>query len=545
MRSSLFAGALAGMTFLSACGGDAKFDEKVELSKAALRVEDMMHEAGAGLGFAAASDGTVSKAMGATGSAANSVVSGQVTATAMSPSGSTPATDAQMQRALGAVTAAPVRLEGRISGDIAQALPPHLLRALVGRRVVLMATAAPTMMTPEEQADEVGNQLRRLFEERLFVDSNLESNAGGTATYLLHPDPTCRPLTTDSDPPGFVPDIDPQCQDDLTKVEIRIAASHDGDGVRLAILVGPARLQLLAFLIHSDLFGVESDLAMTKAAAQYLDQQLGDGTTGADTNTLSGKLRLTLQKLAPAKVKVALDILNAVDVAETSGPALHYAAATPLIALTGDGNAKTAELQLGIGESWVETSWDPKGLGLVNRDLRVATGGYYGRFMVDDMAKKIMITDAGIGQTTIAAHGVTIADLNFNASSGRKASGAMTFTADDQPHLELTPGFDLSIALDFAAVAAELDTPPDAAIANETYRVFLDGAGSAAMLEGVPATATFPGGVKVVAGSLSFSVASAPDQTVTVAAGQCLVSQSMPPDGANPFLGGIMSGACQ
>ncbi len=49
----------------------------------------------------------------------------------------------------------------------------------------------------------------------------------------------------------------------------------DGDGVRLGVLIGPQRLELSAFVIHSDLLALEMDLAKADAATQVIAQTLG------------------------------------------------------------------------------------------------------------------------------------------------------------------------------------------------------------------------------------------------------------------------------
>src|SRR5207244_1702336 len=97
-------------------------------------------------------------------------------------------------------------------------------------------TPTPTFLTVEEQFDDTGNDLQTFLKDRVLVQTNIESQTDTQITYLLKPDPTCRPLHSDA---GGGPDagadagagtIDQACADDLTKLEVRIVVTADGDG---------------------------------------------------------------------------------------------------------------------------------------------------------------------------------------------------------------------------------------------------------------------------------------------------------------------------
>jgi hypothetical protein len=499
--TSLFVAATA----LAACQNDA-IDEKTLVRQAALNAEAVVHESGLAMAYTVADDGTVKKVMGSTTSTASTV------AAPMMPAG----------------------------------MPTAMLRAMVGPGVTsqLTGTVMPSMMTTEEQFDQAGADLKRALMERVLVDSNFESKTNDTATYLLHPDPTCRPLPQDTDPPGFLPPISASCQDDFTKVEVRIAVKGDGDGARLTIQIGPARLELASFVIHSDEIALEVDLPKAKTASDYIYQQLPDGSPTGTYDRLAGKLRGSLKKVAPQRVTASLSILSALDIASTGGAELTSAAANPLMAFTSDGSAKTAELQLGLGATEIGTNWDPQGMGLSNRDLHVAIGGLYGKVGLDENAKHIVLTDVGIAESKITARGVTIVDLNLNADSMRRFSGKVTANADSTARLEITPKFDLSLAFDYNAVAADFSSPPDALVAHDTYGVTLGNAGATTIIEEVKSTATFSGGIKMVAGMLKLSAASVPAETVTVPEGKCLTSRNPAPAGSNTILGQLVAADC-
>jgi len=510
------AGLLVVLGVAAGCNPSKPLDEKQATATAAANAETAIQQAGKALSFIVEDSGTLKTVSSA----------GTSTGTVMSQ------------------TAGDMAARGAVAASTA--MPRSMLKALVGPTVSaqLTGTAMPTMMTTEEQFDQAASELRKLMEQRLFVDTNLEGNDGTTATYLLKPDPTCRPLPADDAPAGTVPDIDAHCQDELTKVPVRIAVTHDGDGSKLAVQIGPARLQLVAFIVHSDFLAADVDLAMAKAASDYIDAQLGTDAPSRSFDRLAGTLRFSLKRLGEQKVMAAFSILQAVDVAETNGPEILTAAADPAYALTGDGASKLATLQVGLGASEIDDPWNPQGTAPANRDERMTVGGVYGTYTLDENAKKITLTDVGMGEEKVSVRGMTILDLNLNADALRRFSGAVTVNADDTVHVELMPSFNVNLAYDYQSIASELASPPSAATLHDTYGVALANGAGAVAFDTVKANGTFTGGLKVVAGTLTISAASAPDATVTVPAGKCLSSPAAAPAGTNPLLGALSVSDC-
>jgi len=510
------AGLAAALGVAAGCNSGKPLDEKQATETAAANTEAAIQQAGKALSFIVEDNGTVKTVSSA----------GTTTSTVMSQ----PASE----------------VAGRGAMAVATAMPRSMLRALVGPTVSaqVTGTAMPTMMTAGEQFDQAASELRKLMEQRLFVDSNLEANDGTTATYLLKPDPTCRPLPADDAPAGTVPDIDAHCQDELTKVAVRIAVTHDGDGSKLTVQIGPSRLQLVAFIVHSDFLAADFDLAMAKSSVDYIDAQLGNDAPSTSYDRLTGTLRFSLRRLADQKVTVAVSVLQATDVAETNGTEVISSAADPAYALTGDGASKTATLQVALGPSEVDSPWDPQGIGAVNRDQRATLGGMYGVYTLDENAKKITLTDVGIGEETFTVRGMPIMDINLNADAMRRFSGVVTANADDTVHVEITPQFNLSVTYDYQAVAGELRSPPSATVQHDTYGIVLANGANSSSFDTVKATGTFTGGVKVVAGTLTITAASAPDAAVTVQPGKCLSSPAAAPAGTNPLLGALTVSDC-
>ena len=510
------AGLVVALGIVGGCHSSQPLDQKQATETAAANAEAAIQQAGKALSFITEDDGTVKKV-----------------------SGATTATDTVMSKPVASMAA-----KGAVAASTA--MPRAMLKALVGPTVsaTMTGTVMPSMMTAGEQWDQAASDVRKLMEQRLFVDSNLEGNDGTTATYLLKPDPTCRPLPADDAPAGTVPDIDAHCQDQLTKVEVRIAVTSDGDGSKMTVEIGPAHLQMVAFIIHSDLLAADVDLAMAKAASDYIDAQLGSDAPSTSFERLTGTLRFSLKRIADQKVTAGFSIVQAIDVAETNGVELITAAADPAYALTGDGISKTASLQVGMGATEIDSAWDPQGTGAVNRDQKISLGGTYGTYTLDENAKMISLVNVGSGEEKISVRGTPIVDFNLNPTAMRRFSGTITVNDDDTAHVKLTPLLDVSLAYDYQSIASELSTAPSAATLHDTYGITLANGSDSAVFDTVKASGTFTGGVKVVGGTLTLTAASAPDATVTVPAGKCLSSPSAAPAGTNPILGALLVSDC-
>src|SRR5258708_706574 len=224
-----------GLASVSACTPPAKpIDPAALADQAALHAQDMVHSAGGGVGFASSDDSAAQKILRGLGDI-NAGISGN---------------------AVKAMTA------------MSAPLPPPMMNTAPVTGVMGALTgggAMPSMRTTEEKFDDAGEQLRAYLRDRVFVDSNLESRTDDDATYLLHPDPTCRSLPASGEPAGTVHPISMRCQDQLDKLQVRVVLRADGDGVQLEILVGPDRLQPSVFTLHSDLLAWHTDLPPSKA----------------------------------------------------------------------------------------------------------------------------------------------------------------------------------------------------------------------------------------------------------------------------------------
>jgi hypothetical protein len=421
-------------------------------------------------------------------------------------------------------------------------MPAAMTYALKHTSIAAVAAGMPSIMTTEEQFDSTADQIKVWVRERVLADANLESTADDQAVYLLHPDPTCRQLPQDGDPPDVIPPLNSKCVDQLTKLPVRVVLRADGDGGRLTILIGADRLELSTFIVHSNSIAVEVDLAKAYAATQEIDQTLGtDSPSASHYDALSGKLRLSLTKNGEKNVTGAYSVLEAINVSTLDssgalGPAVKMAASDPTFSVTGDGVNQTVTAKVAMGKLDVSGDWDPQGTLPPNRDLHFSIGGIFSQTTFTNGVNTIVGKGVGFGTIEYDVRGQQFVTLALNPNNGNKFDYQLSLDANNKPQITLTPAFDLSIGAHLGVIASQLTSAPPSYELDETYRIYLDGGGAAAGVLAVPQTATFDGGLKITAGTLTFSTTST-DQTVVVPAGKCLTTISTPPAGAHPLLG--------
>jgi len=431
-----------------------------------------------------------------------------------------------------------------LMGAMPSPMPPAMMSAMNDSPLLAAMAGMDSMLTTEEQFDDTADRLKTWLRERVLADANLESKTDEEAIYLLHPDPTCRRLLTADDPAGTVPELRASCVDQLTKLEVRVSLRADGDGGRLGILIGPDRIELSVFTIHSDLLQLDMELPKAYQATQVIDQTLGTGSPSSTRyDGLAGKVRFAVHKDGEKKVTISFSVPEAIHVgtidgAGAPGPDVKLAASDPTIAVSADGTVQALTVTVDMGALDVLGDWDPMGVASPNRDLRVQVGGIHGQATFTEANDEIVATGVGIGETTIDAHGARIFDLGLNPNDMRRFDARLFIDAAGQPEAQLTPRFDLDLGFHFGLVASEYTTPPPSYVLDETYRVLLDNGGATTGIAAAPATATFAGGVKVTAGTLTISSTGAP-QPVVVPAGKCLTGGAAVPAGAHPVLGAL------
>jgi hypothetical protein len=457
------------------------------------------------------------------------------------------------------------KLLGRVGGtssitgkSVRRAMPAPLPRPML--EPLLGTPAAKSMLRPrflnlqtqEENFDDTAADLEALLEKRLFAAANIEAQSETEVTYLLRGDPTCRPLPSRI-LEGAADVVDPDCASDLMKLAVRVLVRGDGDGYRFKVTLGPDRLELSTFVIHSDMLAWEADLDQARRATDFANQALGETAEAFPLAVLKGRIKVAVNKLGDnpgaTKASISFGVLEALDIQGKADEPFAFALGQgdPALAVTGDGAAKQVTVKWAVPRADVKVPWDPRDTGARNTDLHVSIGGVTGETTLAEMAQQVTLRGYGFAPSFVAVRGMHIADMSFNPSTGNKADVSIEMLPDDQARFQISPRLDASLAFKFAAIASELDEMPPEFLMNETYTLLLDGASPAVVetvAEKTTATGSFAGGFKVVAGMLKLSTSSSAAATVAVPAGQCLTSNEMPPQGAHPLLGSLQAAAC-
>jgi hypothetical protein len=435
-----------------------------------------------------------------------------------------------------------------LAGSMPAPVPPAMANPMADSPLAFAAAGADSVLTPEEQFDETADRLKIWIRQRVLADSNLESKTDDEAIYRLKPDPTCLSIPSTDDPTA-VPQLDTRCVDQLTRLQVRVSLRADGDGVRLGILIGPDRLELSVFIIHSDLLALQMDLPRALAATKVIEQTLGtDSPSEAHYDALTGKIQLAIHKDGEKKVTFSASVLDAIHVGTLDstgavGPEIKLAASDPTVAVTADGMLQALTVKVDMGALDVLGDWDPMGVASPNRNLHVQVGGLYGQATFTEATDDIVATGIGVGATFVEAHGARIFDLGLNPNDTRRFDARLFVNAAGQPEVQLTPRFDLDVGYHLGLVASEYTTPPASYYQDETYGVLLDNGGAATGVAAAPATSTFGGGIKVTAGTLTISSTGAP-QPVVVPTGKCLTGGGTVPAGGHPVLGAFQVVDC-
>jgi hypothetical protein len=389
--------------------------------------------------------------------------------------------------------------------------------------------------------DDTGQALRRLLRERIFVAANLESKTDTTAIYHLRADPTCRDLDDDH--------IDASCEKNLNKVELRVRLTKDtAGGVHIDILVGSERAFPVRLIIDPNQLATELYLGEIKRTSAILAAALGE--TDDTPDVFKGTVRFALTKEAEKTVSISTAILEMVEVENrlgTSDPGTFRSAASdPIWKLTADGDKGTITGAVGLGATEFLGAWDPKDTGAKNKDLHVVMAGLKGQITFTQASSDVKLTGLGFGPGPmfVEAHGQRIFQLDLNEQGGRAFDLGITFDAQDKPIFAVTPRFDLQMGMHFGLVTNDFSAPPPAHLLDETYRFTLDQAASATPVFVPWQSATSNvSGLKLTAGSLSFSStkAAAP---VVVTAGQCLIARQ-PMPGDHPVIGAMQASDCK
>jgi hypothetical protein len=404
---------------------------------------------------------------------------------------------------------------------------------------------------PEDPADdadetdiaEVASEIADFLDERVFTAEALESTDGASGTYRVDPDAVCS--GPDGDGEG-AEEPDEECVNQVEYLQLRVRATLVGeDGVDLAILVGPDRLNPITFEIRTNEVAAVVDLGAARATLAYI----ADYPEAEDDDEfiefvemvteLRGKVRISLAAPAAAEVRATLAVLEAAHATFTrdgDAASVDIAATNPTLQATVIGTSGAASLAVVLNIAGIDVSvpwaWlddDSESADLLEAHLDGATLSA----SMSEGDSTIQFTGVGLGGETsyVKVGGTQVFGVDVNKAHGRSFDLAVTPT-DASVDLTFSPAVTLELAFYLDALAAELDSKldPDEEgvpefLYDETYSASLipAAAGGNATVTPRGSDDAFEGGLEVQGATLTLdSTKATVDPSIVATDGQCL-----------------------
>ncbi len=385
-----------------------------------------------------------------------------------------------------------------------------------------------------EELQEVRAELIELLETRVFPEAHVEEEGGDFVIYLLSGDVLC------GDAEDFWDPADHQaCVDEIDELELRIRArSLAANAIDLDLKIGPTRISPASFRVSPSEVSLSADLDAMVPLMEYLDDLYEGEMAGDLPDRLEGRLRMALL-MSGSETKVALAIDRAIHI-EADELKLALGATPEFFAASVDAAAETAALILGVGSVDIEAehifrdayaeppmpdydydsgegeddgSLDPMPYPEESDPVPVALrlAGATASLVADLANEDVTVEGIGLGggpaeldidgENVVSIHLANDFDLGFSIS-------------DDEVEFDVSPGFDLQVALQLYRALDHLNDVDDWML-DDLIRVALTG-------DANPAIALGEFGLQVLRGQLHIqSQAAAID--IQVDAGMCLI----------------------
>lgn len=405
--------------------------------------------------------------------------------------------------------------------------------------------------------DESISELMEMLRDEIFTAENLESEDASSATYLLGPATFCESEVFDDDAgpgatPAPPPELDPECVDQINRLQPRIRLSSPSAGnVDVQLLLTSEKRNPVTLELYQDHVGAVMDLGETKAALDAI---------GEDTENLVsmvGKFGVELRKNADLDFSFRSSVLEAIEVVVSNDldeqVRVALGQSVPMFELRFDGNARQVTGSLDYGtfgvdgplnafrSMFADTEYDPvTGEELPGQKYtghtEVFVAGLEGSITFDGNTDRLDVLDIGLGDTssTLKHDGTVLAQVDLNADAGRHFDLSIQKQPAGEPIVTFSPTFDLSVLLNFAPLANQI-TDISSSIMNDTLRIWFDGPN--------PSVQGRDDALGVVSGTLNMTSTSTPAANLSVPAGMCLV-ESDAEEPAHEFLGALAVSTC-
>lgn len=425
-------------------------------------------------------------------------------------------------------------------------------------------------LTPADLADahqemhDALDEFVSFLRDEIFVDANLESETTTHATYVVPASVLCGEEASGDSGSAVAPaddvaepvpqpttdgGIDPECADEVARLQPRLRLSSPGEGdVDVELLLTEARSNPLTFQLYDDRVGVVMDLGELMAAAEAAGEDI------EDVETLDGELGLELVRNAENNYSVRFNVLRDLIIAAGEPDnqfEVMVARSTPTLELNlnGDAQSVTGTINYGainlvapLAAFMDDEEYDEFGQPLPAKTytgmIDAVLGGLNGTLTYDGPSDMLTFTGLGLGDvsTTVKHDGNTLLSLDVNPEDGRRVDLGIS-SSDDGTELTFSPTLDVRLGLHFTHVQDQVSDIP-AALLDDTIRLWFEGS--------EPSVKVSDSAVQVVTGTMHLDSASE-GSGVSVDAGMCLLeiddetSETEPQSVASAFASGVCS----
>jgi hypothetical protein len=396
-----------------------------------------------------------------------------------------------------------------------------------------------------ESAAEAAARLDELLGRYLFNDENLESSSLGETTFLIRGAVVCGAVTTKvcgGSGGSFTcqesSSSRESCLQAVDRLQLRIVASLVGDGVDLELRVGGSGTIVLLQL-RRDQLTAKLYLGAARDAAQAIGALLGEELPTLP-ELARGVVALTLKRNAPRDLTASASIVEAIEVGGTAAGGVYRVASEardPLLALRFQAASSTLSLSIDAGAS--ELAGPARLLfakAAAKQQLKALLAGWTGTFTASP-AEGIAFKGIGLGagRSSVSLDGVELWASELNSDAGGRFDLEVE-PIQGMPRCTFSPRLELAVTLNLAPVQSWLDETLPPWARSERYRLSLSDPGNRPQVLPVAARAGFPGGLKVLRGTLTLRAELTP-AAITVNAGQCLAVNESAAPGSHPLLG--------
>ncbi|MBA3819758.1 MAG: hypothetical protein H0X17_12755 [Deltaproteobacteria bacterium] len=325
------------------------------------------------------------------------------------------------------------------------------LAGVMAPRTGVRSTGTADELAVDEPADADfdGAAAAEWLNEHLLTDANHQ----GDGIYKVPAALVCAETQYDETGAPTGEAVDADCAQAFAQIGLRIRVTEDDDTLRFALQLGSNHDEPLSIGLAPNALSLTVDLDEAEDAMRSLASKFGEGIP---TFSLAGQVTASLEILAAAHVRGALDIDRAIaiELAEpAAGDAFRFASAQAnVFAITLNGAQQSSELVVGLGATSLHVT---ELEGAVDLDLPGVTA-----VAMHAAGQPLQITHVGLGDrtTSLSIDGQRAFSLDLNPQDGR-AFGA-TISHDPESGTEtvtVAPKLDLRMATDHAVLG---DTAP-------------------------------------------------------------------------------------